>query len=849
MTEEQLIYLSPEEELTDVRERLEHMPARRIIFVVPPQTKLRSHVGWRLLYARARELEKDVLVVSPDRQVRGVVKEAGFKVADSLESSPTSKPRPTSRSGARGKGPQGARGGSRGAGGRQREQRVGPRPAPRLSRDLAPAQPYSTTQEPPSSRQEADEPLDDPLIEEDMITGGAPSQSPGWQPGTHPSQTRGRDYEQGFDYQVHTTPSGPPVLPYGEQGAEEDFDPDPLLEDYHRSQNIHRAASRGGRQSAQLPPQDRGVSAVEPQSYSYDPSEDPLQHREALLHLHLREQRAGVPPIEDVDDGVPEIAETPYNLPLDDEIEYLGDQDDVMLPAAQPAWESQTAKLPEEAPPPRVSGVPPRNTRSGKLLPPREDFESEENLPGFDEFPTRIIPPASPPARRDKMESAPLLARAPLSAPAAQQQRVTQTRSRQLAPPPQRPVSAPRPSGRLATPPAPRKKRRGLGSMLIPLLLVLLVVFIGILVYIGPSADVTFALPTQKFGRPLTLTAAATNQQNAALHTLPAQVLLFDGSVTGQSTASGTAKVGIVKARGVVNFTNKGTQQLVIPTGTIVSTRGGAQFQTTAEPLISPGVSYPVPVEALDAGVNGNVPANTITVISQASLAKMQATAADVSATNPNPTSDGGVGNAAVVTQNDLAATKTKLDPQAQAAFTAWLTQHLQPGDEKGKPIQQETVSANPAPGQVAPDKTFTGTLHLRATILVVRAADLQAAARARLNTDVPTQQPNYALVPQQPIIIEKMKATPARDGQSIALSFTATGQIAPLLNEQEITGLLAGKPKSQAVDDLNTYLAAHTGGHIDTTKTSISIQPSFFPLMPLLAGHIHIHIGTVPAP
>src|SRR5438067_1653987 len=99
MADEQIIYISPEEELTNVRERLEGTPARRIILVIPPQTQLRSHVGWRLLHSRARELSKDVVVNSSDRQIRAVAKAAGFRVADSLESPATNKPRPPSRPG------------------------------------------------------------------------------------------------------------------------------------------------------------------------------------------------------------------------------------------------------------------------------------------------------------------------------------------------------------------------------------------------------------------------------------------------------------------------------------------------------------------------------------------------------------------------------------------------------------------------------------------------------------------------------------------------------------------------------------------------------------------------------
>src|SRR5437868_11174797 len=99
MADEQIIYLSPEEELTNVRERLERIPTRRIILVVPTQTQLRRHVSWRLLHARARELTKEVLVISSDRQIRSVVKAAGFKVADSLESPSSSRSRPASRPG------------------------------------------------------------------------------------------------------------------------------------------------------------------------------------------------------------------------------------------------------------------------------------------------------------------------------------------------------------------------------------------------------------------------------------------------------------------------------------------------------------------------------------------------------------------------------------------------------------------------------------------------------------------------------------------------------------------------------------------------------------------------------
>src|SRR5437763_14655043 len=97
MSDEQTIYIGPQDDLTNVRERLERIPARRVTLVIPPQTLLRSLIAWRNLYARAQELGKEVLIISSDPQVRSVAQGAKFKVA-SLESSPPSnKQRPSGR--------------------------------------------------------------------------------------------------------------------------------------------------------------------------------------------------------------------------------------------------------------------------------------------------------------------------------------------------------------------------------------------------------------------------------------------------------------------------------------------------------------------------------------------------------------------------------------------------------------------------------------------------------------------------------------------------------------------------------------------------------------------------------
>ncbi len=95
-SDEHTLYVKPEDDLTAVRVFLEQIPLRRITLVIPVQTQLRSHVAWKLLHARARELGKEVLIISSDPQIRSVAQAVKFKVAHS-ESSATDKPLPGSR--------------------------------------------------------------------------------------------------------------------------------------------------------------------------------------------------------------------------------------------------------------------------------------------------------------------------------------------------------------------------------------------------------------------------------------------------------------------------------------------------------------------------------------------------------------------------------------------------------------------------------------------------------------------------------------------------------------------------------------------------------------------------------
>ncbi len=838
MSDEQIIYLGPDEELTDVRQRLDKVPAERLILVVPPQTKLRSHVGWRLLHARTRELGKDVLVVSSDRQIRVVVKAAGFKVADSLSSPPSSKPRPTSR---QSRPPTGSRPATRGLSARQRAEQqrslsaAGPRPERSSPRP-------AVEQTPPPAGRSLDR--QEPYIED--LSGRAPL--------TPRPPTAGQAYEFHIE-PIESSPSLPPLLPQ-EQGVEEEPE-DTLLEDIRTAQHIRQAAQEGplrpvpgalDRQAyntAPLPPRPELAPAAE------SAEEDPFSRIEDILPGPLPEQHGAFVPVDEIEEDIPEISSGRGGVLLDAEVEDLGDQGDIVLPATHLSepWSSagHAEAFEEEPDAPGLSRPRPAygsRSRSSSSLVSRQEPGDEEELPEIDDLPTRALPPrlASPVPRIVSGS----LAGPPQSPPARPTQTpVAPPRSASARPQP-RPAAARVSSARPPRRPAPRRGGFVRGMLLFVALLVLLLVLLSALAYYVPSADVSFTLPARAFSQTLSFTASSTTRLDLNAHTLPAQVLVFTQDASTQGKASGVTRVGVVRAHGIAEFTNKSTRSLVIPTGTIITTASGVQFRTTAEPLITPGATYPVQIEAVNPGTGGNVPANTITVIPPESLQQIGASSGSLTVTNPNPTSGGGVGNAAQVTAADVKALKGSLDARLQQAFHSWLAEHVHDGDVSGRPVEQEQISASPAVGQVAPGGTFTATLTLQAAVLVVRSSDIQAGARAALNASIARAQPGYALVPQRPVSIAGLKSTPARDGKTLALSFKADGQAALDISDQDIQDGLLGKPRDEALSDLNGLLATRLGKQAVNMQASITISPSFFPWMPFIQDHIHIHRNVV---
>ncbi|WP_111324146.1 baseplate J/gp47 family protein [Thermosporothrix hazakensis] len=819
MSDEQTIYIGPEDDLTSVRERLEHIESRRVIMVIPAQTQLRSHVAWKLLHARAREMGKDVLIISSDPQIRSVAQAVKFRVANSLEAAPIERSKPL-------------QGGSRT--GRtsslNKGRSVGTRKAPAENRPVRKAPPER--REPWNSRRPAKE-ASRPL----PFSGAAFDESP-------------------FEIQEDPLPSyenkqreiTPPIRPLTPEQIDEE--PDLLIEDYHISQDIRQAAMSS--QPGSTPVDEDEVLSAYPASPSTPASEDPFEYLDDTTFSQRNEQRAGVPmDIFPVEEDYP-LEEAPTRI------------ERPSRSAKQDISEAETIDIFPEAPvqrerPRKKEPMAPRQNRRSLPLTPREPLEEEEGVPLIEEEPPRAVPP------RQHSRTSRALNRQPSITPRTARPEMERTDlSGALRPMTRkgRPTSRKlEPISRASSVRKQTRQRRRFPVLMFSIIL-LFILALGSLAFFVPAADITLLVNLRDYSHAVKLTAYPHDQQGpTGAIGVPADVLKNTFTGEGTGVATGSRKVDTNVATGSVTFTNNGTGYVTIPSGTLIETENGEkQYKTTAELTLSPqGSDVPsitVDVVAIKAGETGNTPARTVTVIpdeSKAQIAKkssMNVSDLRIQVINAAEIKGGGAGMAKAVTQADREKVTKKLqDELLNTTVKDWLQkQKTSEQDVIGKPAFTTTlVNAPKVDSVVNGDGSFRALVRVSVTVMVVRAKSLQDATMKALNVSLQAEKDQslkgYTINEElaQDVDIKGLKT--AGEGSNLALEFTAAGKAVPPIQQEDVQKLVSGK----SVEEAQSLLQAKYRQYLQ--KTEVTIQPTFFPRISYFQPNIHVHLKPALVP
>jgi hypothetical protein len=131
---------------------------------------------------------------------------------------------------------------------------------------------------------------------------------------------------------------------------------------------------------------------------------------------------------------------------------------------------------------------------------------------------------------------------------------------------------------------------------------------------------------------------------------LPARLssLILEQSKTDQAT--GTVAVPEARARGLATFRNLTTALVRIPVGMVIRTQSDptVRFATTRDAVVAAGIgkTVDVPIQAIEAGITGNLPAGAL-VSFEGELGT------SLAVTNPDPTTDGTDKSAPIQTAAD----------------------------------------------------------------------------------------------------------------------------------------------------------------------------------------------------
>ncbi len=313
----------------------------------------------------------------------------------------------------------------------------------------------------------------------------------------------------------------------------------------------------------------------------------------------------------------------------------------------------------------------------------------------------------------------------------------------------------------------------------------------------------------------LTFTVAPDQASDPGLGIVAGRLVEIPLSAQGAVTATGSTTGGN-RADGVVTFRNSSANPIPIPDQTLVATVDGIQFETQESIRVPPGASMDVSIRAVDNGVAGNVPANTIVQMAPELFRQL----GNGTVTNKEGTVNGSTQVDPVILDTDFDSALNSLRTQLGND----LLQHASAPDglEAGELVFPSTAAGSDV--GTTPDRTSVVgqpvdsmpiSASMTGSVLAVKQADLDAVAAAVLVA----QAASGANLVDGSLVVDV--AGPGPDpGTWLA---TATGRaFDDTIAEAALVDMIKGKTRSVAQGILNLYGSA-----------TITLSPDFMPTLP----------------
>ena len=303
--------------------------------------------------------------------------------------------------------------------------------------------------------------------------------------------------------------------------------------------------------------------------------------------------------------------------------------------------------------------------------------------------------------------------------------------------------------------------------------------------------------------------------------------VIVEGSQTVFVTGEGVTPQS--KAKGNVIFRNLTQQSVVVPVGTVVKTSNNVRFVTTTTSEMDAGVGkmLEVPIEAEEAGLSGNVDAETIKVV-EGKLGL------SLSVTNPEAVTGGHEIPSVQATDADRDRAKSQLIKTLESQADQQLVQEMDSGDmilDDTSAVSQILSEVYDPPAGAAGNK-LTLTMQVEFSALYASAQDLTELAALALNASLPSGY-RAATDPEALTVKPVTKPTANVDG-SAHWTVRAERRIVRQINSSQVTQIIQGIRSARVKTLLEKNLPLER-------SPKIGLTPSWWPWMPIVPFRISV--------
>ncbi len=309
---------------------------------------------------------------------------------------------------------------------------------------------------------------------------------------------------------------------------------------------------------------------------------------------------------------------------------------------------------------------------------------------------------------------------------------------------------------------------------------------------------------------------------------IPARALSVIVGVEQSLAITSEITVPKSKSKGIARFTNLSQGEVDIPAGTLVATETSTRFVTLNDTRLPSGIDQFVdaPIEALELGAQGNVPADTITIV-EGPLGL------SISVTNPNPVKGGADSQVIGATEDDRAKLRDIVMENLRRDAQSKLRAQIAPADilllDTFEVVQVVEENFEPPAGQ--PGKSLVLKMQVEFSARTVSDDDLRQLSLSTLNASVEngfesTAPPAYKVISE-----------PSTDTSSVShFELEVTRTLLRQVDVMRVFSIVRGYKPELIKDELVSSLFLRQ-------EPEIVITPSWWPWLPLIPFNISVEV------